>query len=95
MVVAVWTVYGIIGNGGFEYLFESRVPGDPDYLRSLEAFRAIGCGEAVAAYEGALRLFPGGFVPRDDQERKRVFRATPEDVRAALAGRFRHAGDSS
>jgi hypothetical protein len=88
VVVAVWTVSGIVGNGGFEYLFESDLPGDLDYQLSLAAFRMIGCDEAVAAFEGALRLFPGGSVPRDCAERARAFAATSEDVRTRLATRF-------
>jgi hypothetical protein len=88
VVVAVWTVSGIVGNGGFEYLFGSELPGDPDYQLSLDAFRAIGCDEAVAAFEGALCLFPGGVVPHDDEERATAFATNPEHLRTALASRF-------
>lgn len=94
VVVAVWTVSGIVGNGGFEYLFESQLPADPDYQLSLDAFRAIGCKDALAAFEGALRLFPGGIVPHDGEERARVFVASPEEVRTALARRFWDAADA-
>ena len=30
-VVLVWTVLGIVDNGGFRYLISSELPGDPQY----------------------------------------------------------------
>ncbi|MDA7504180.1 hypothetical protein N8553_04290, partial [bacterium] len=31
-VMLVYHSYGIIGNGGFQYLFEGDFPGDPEFL---------------------------------------------------------------
>jgi hypothetical protein len=93
VIVAVWTVYGIVDNGGFEYLFEGDLPGDPGYQRSLAAFRTIGCAEALWAFEEALSLFPGGVVPKDSDERNEVFRANPEAIRNAIACRFWDSND--
>ena len=88
VVVAVWTVFGIVRNGGFECLFSSDLPGDPGYKLALEAFRTLGCESALASFEGALSGFPGGVIPEDDAERKRLFMASSEEVRAALAAQF-------
>lgn len=88
VVVAVWTVSGIIGNGGFEYLFEGDLPGDPDYRLALSAFRTIGCEEAFSAFEDALGLFPGGVTPEDIDERVKAYQSNPAEVRVSLATRF-------
>ncbi|MCI0411303.1 DMP19 family protein [bacterium] len=56
VVVAVWTVSGIVGNGGFEYLFEGDLPGDTDYQLALMAFRTIGCEEAASTFEEAQSM---------------------------------------
>ena len=45
VVVLVWTVTGIIENGGFRYLFESELNGDRDFRLSMQAFNLIGCDE--------------------------------------------------
>ncbi len=44
-IVLVWTVTGIVENGGFKYLFESELPGDCDLSFSIKAFGEIGCHE--------------------------------------------------
>ena len=53
-VILVWYVMGVIDNGGFHYLFESALPGDPYYHFTLEAYKQIGCDSAVEAFEQAL-----------------------------------------
>ncbi len=88
VVVLVWTVSGIIGNGGFEYLFFSDLPGDRNYQMSLEAFKAIGAKEAEKAFEDALAAFPGGEVPVSEGERLATFKLHPESERDQLAARF-------
>ena len=35
VIALVWTVTGIIGNGGFEYLFSSNLPSDENYKYTL------------------------------------------------------------
>lgn len=46
VIVMVWTLTGIIENGGFRYLFESELPGDIDFILSMKALGIIGCNEA-------------------------------------------------
>jgi hypothetical protein len=66
-------VDGIIGNGGFRYLFESGLPGDPHYQMALSAFRTLGCPESVRAFSEALALFPGGLPPTNGRERLGIY----------------------
>jgi len=87
VAVLAWTVAGIIGNGGFEYLFSSDLPGDPNYQMSLEAFKTIGAKEAEKALKDALAVFPGGETPAEG-ERLAVFKLHPESERDELAARF-------
>ena len=46
VVLLVWHVSGIIGNGGFRYLFEGNLKGDPHFALTAEAFRVTGCKKA-------------------------------------------------
>src|SRR5262245_57944449 len=62
-VYLVWGTLGVVGNGGFRYLFESDVPGDPDYALTRKAFETIGCREAAGALSQALAAFPGDRRP--------------------------------
>jgi len=88
VVMLAWHVAGIIDNGGFEYLFEGDIPGDPGYRQSLQAFEAIGFDEGAAAFREALSKFPDGKVPADPRERATMFRQVPECVRLRLNERF-------
>jgi hypothetical protein len=72
-VYLVWGALGVIGNGGFRYLFESDVEGDPDYALTHHAFEVIGCDEAVAAISQALSAFPGGRPPSNPSKRIREY----------------------
>ena len=42
MVVIVYSAWGLIENGGFQYFFESNFPGDPPYDVFTQAFRSVG-----------------------------------------------------
>jgi hypothetical protein len=81
----VWAAVGVIGNGGFRYLFEHELPGDPHFALTRHAFEAIGCEEAVQAFDRTLALFPGGRPPTAITKRLRAYSAkiaewpTPED----------------
>jgi hypothetical protein len=84
-VLLVDHVEGIIGNGGFRYLFESDYPGDPGYEKIKQAFDAIGCAKASAAFRKAFALFPDGRPPHDANRRMTIYLKslkafpTPED----------------
>jgi hypothetical protein len=77
-VYLVWGALGVIGNGGFRYLFESSVRGDPHYTLTRHAFEEIGCREAVEAFGQALAAFPDGRPPTNQAKRLREYvRRTP------------------
>jgi hypothetical protein len=88
IVILVWYAMGVIDNGGFHYLFESALPGDPYYHFTLEAYKQIGCDSAVEAFEQALGLFPNRKPPTDDQQRIQQYEICPEDIRNAIDSRF-------
>lgn len=88
VVVMVWTVFGIIGNGGFEFLFESKLPGDPNYQYTLYAFEKIGCTEAVKVIKQALSLFDNGTPPPDDRVRIKQYLKHQENIRNQINFKF-------
>lgn len=69
-----YDAWGLIGNGGFNYLFEKTVRGDPHFAETAEAFLALGCDAATEAFEKAFKLFPDGRPPEAVDERLRQYR---------------------
>ena len=57
-VVVVSNVQGIVENGGFEYLFEKDLAGQPPYSFVADAYREIGAHTAAECLEAAVALFP-------------------------------------
>jgi hypothetical protein len=78
---------GIIGNGGFEFLFEGDFDGDPGFIHTAAAFKAIGATESSAAFQRALGVF-GDRFPADLAERNAIFRSVPEQERVDMASQF-------
>ena len=72
-VYLVWGSHGVIGNGGFRYLFESTVRGDPHYSLTRHAFETIGCSEAAEAFAQALAAFPESRPPANQTKRLRAY----------------------
>jgi len=93
-VTLVWHSGGIIGNGGFQYLFEGDFNGDPGYRITAAAYQKIGADEAYAAFCDACAIFPRGEVPADIEERLRIYAAHPEERRQAIDSRFFAADDA-
>ncbi|HEX5102867.1 MAG TPA: DUF4375 domain-containing protein [Pirellulaceae bacterium] len=87
-VKSVWAAAGIIGNGGFEYLFSHEWDDDLDFLRTMKAFDAIECPQALDAMRAAFRLFQHGKPPRDSDTRMTEFRQVPESTRDAVSSEF-------
>jgi hypothetical protein len=93
-VTLVWHSGGIIGNGGFQYLFEGDFHGDPGYRMTAAAYQKIEADEAYAAFRDAFAIFPNGELPGDVNERLRIYLAHPEDRRSAIDDRFFAADDA-
>jgi Domain of unknown function (DUF4375) len=87
-LLLAYQAWGIIGNGGFNYLFEGNFKGDPEFALTAEAYRAIGCAEAAEAFQEALDLFPGGRPPTDIEERLKRYRKGRGDGRGKIDDRF-------
>ena len=77
--------YGLISNGGFNYLFEGI--GDPEFSLAAKAFEAIGCEPAAAAFRRANALFPNG-VPKDQGERLHIYRSGTAEERYEIDTQF-------
>ncbi|EMI41106.1 DUF4375 domain-containing protein [Rhodopirellula sp. SWK7] len=75
-IMLTWHANGIIGNGGFAYLFEAEWPGDPDYELTIDAHRAIGCDSQVEAFNLALNAVAGS---GDRDRRREAFLELPDE----------------
>lgn len=97
VVVLTWEAHGLIGNGGFECLYESELPDeDPGLENTIRAFRTLGLVEVAQAIQGTLSWFPNGKIPSDPSkavrsipkaDRNRAYDATG-DGRKALPQRL-------
>jgi hypothetical protein len=74
-VMLVYHSHGIIGNGGFQYLFEGDFPGDPEFLLTRQAYKTIGATDASAAFEKAFAVFPNSTPPADIDSRLKMWQA--------------------
>lgn len=69
-ILLVWWTMGVVDNGGFQYLFECTLEGDPECELTARAFAVIGCDKAARAIVGATAIFPDGKVIKDHGERQ-------------------------
>ena len=85
----VWSLAadGIIGNGGFQFLFE-RWSSPSFYEDALAGFRAIGASKCAAAMAEALEWFPKGKPPVDRDRRLRRWRRCDWEWEQATVRRF-------
>lgn len=81
-IMLVWHAKGIIGNGGFEYLFEGPWQGDSDYSKTVAAHAAIGHAGGHKAFVNALSAFPDGLPPQDEEEKHSIYMTMPESQRS-------------
>ena len=90
----VWRTYGIIGNGGFQYLMEGDFEGDPGFRHTARAFQAIGCEPAADTFDRVLSLFPDGKPQADIDERIRHYREQFDEFPTGLDRQFFAADDA-
>lgn len=74
-VLLVYHTHGLIGNGGFQYLFEGTFPGDPEFLLTRQAYKTIGATSAIAAFEKAFAVFPNSTPPSDINRRIKMWQS--------------------
>jgi hypothetical protein len=72
-VSLVWHSYGIIGNGGFQYLLEGNFKGDPGFRETANSYRRIACETAAACFDRLFSAFPKGEIPVDIDKRLRLY----------------------
>ncbi len=88
VVTLVWHTAGLVMNGGFGYLLEATIVGDPHLLMTERAFSAIGATRAFDAFHEMMTLFPGCTPPQDVKERARIYELHPKSVKDAIGRRF-------
>jgi len=88
VVMLVLHTSGIIDNGGFQYLFEGNLNGDPHYAKTAAAYNAVGAEKCAEAVAEALALFPDSKPPTDPKARLAAFQATNPAKRQAIDRKF-------
>lgn len=83
-VAVIYSVQGIIDNGGLEYLFESDFDGTPEYSFFVEAYRRVGAESAASCIEVAAALFPFSQPHLHEAKRQKWL----EDVREDESHKF-------
>ena len=86
-VVLADTALGLIGNGGFEYFFESDFPGHPDYSIFAAAFQNLGLTYLVDGLRELIALFPFP-DPHQERDRRLTFLASPSPDFDSAASRL-------
>lgn len=74
-VMLVYHSHGILGNGGFQYLFEGDFTGDPKFLLTRQAYNTIGATDASAAFEKAFAVFPNSTPPANIDRRLEMWQS--------------------
>ena len=88
VVTLVWYAGGLIGNGGFEYLFSADFRNDPGFVLTAAAHATIGAHEAYRCFQEALALFPRGAPQVDLEARRAHYEAQPKETRKAINSAF-------
>lgn len=83
-VVIVYTAWGIIGNGGFQYFFEMNFEGDPPFEIFTQAFRTVGLGEIAQRFSELVSLFPFNDPHQSIQKRQEFLDSQPPAFTAAM-----------
>jgi hypothetical protein len=82
VVVLTWEAHGLIGNGGFECLYESpMLEEDPGFARTIAAFDSLGLHEVSGAFRETLQWFPSPGPPSSPWKRSDLVHARPKKER--------------
>lgn len=83
-VVIVYSAWGIIGNGGFQYFFENNFEGDPAFEVFTQAFRDVGLEEIALRFTELVASFPFDDPHKSSQKRQAFLEASPPEFTAAM-----------
>lgn len=93
-VVIVYSAWGLIENGGFQYFFESNFPGDPSYDIFIQAFSSVGLTDIALDFSKLVSSFPFNEPHKFPGKRQEFIDSQPSSfiaLMAALEGRvFTH-----
>ena len=84
VIQLVYHSLGIIGNGGFEYLFSGTFSFDPEFLATAEAHRNLGLTRSYEAFQRDFALFPELRIPHNGRDRIQIYKQTDETVREEI-----------
>lgn len=84
-VVIVYSAWGIIGNGGFQYFFENNFDGDPPFDVFTQALRTVGLEEIALRFAGLVALFPFSDAHKFIEKRQEFLDLQQPDFVAAMA----------
>ena len=88
VVLLAWNATGIIDNGGFQYLLESKFKGDPHFTRTAAAYKAIKADKCAAAFAEVLALFSESKPPADIETRLKLYQSVSTAKRKAFDNKF-------
>lgn len=83
-VVIVYSAWGIIENGGFEYFFEADFPGNPAFEVFTNAFRRVGLEEIASDFSDLVALFPFSEPHKHVQKREGFLSSQPASFMATM-----------
>lgn len=92
-VLLVWSSSGVIGNGGFQFLFEHTGDGDTGFVLHAAAYQRIGAKQCYQAFCEALALFPKNSPPKNVRRRLRIYEQSPEEAREKIDVHFHRHSD--
>jgi hypothetical protein len=93
-VLLAWHSYGIIENGGFEYLFEGDFEGDPGFSLTCKAFENINCTKANEAFKEVLAIFPERSIIINIDSRRQFYDSYPDEVKNLVNSKFWSVGSN-
>jgi hypothetical protein len=83
VVLVVDNITTTIMAGGFTALFESEIPGDPDYQLTRAAFETLGSPDTSRAFAQAFSAFPDSVPPADPEKRLELYEALVNKIWSA------------
>jgi len=72
VLVVIYSVQGVIDNGGLRAFFGANWPGEPEYTLHADAYRQIGATESAKAIAMAATFFPFARPEQDCVQRSQV-----------------------
>lgn len=85
MVVIVYSAWGLIENGGFQYFFESNFPGDPSYETFTQAFNSVGLTDIALRFSKLVSSFPFDEPHKFPDKRQEFIDSQPSSFIALMA----------